>query len=62
MILFIEKTWPFLWLLAIILILRWFHNIPRGTDTIDPSPRTTEIKRQSGSSQRPLTPSRGFGL
>jgi hypothetical protein len=25
MTLFIEKTWPLWWMLAVIIILRWFH-------------------------------------
>lgn len=63
MILFIEKTWPLWWILASVVIARWFYGIasdPR-IETIDSSFQPYEeeaIER----SPRSLTPSRGFGL
>jgi hypothetical protein len=60
---FIAKTLPVCWMVAIFVIVRWFHGIasdPR-IETIDSSFDSKE-EEPIGRSPRSLTPSRGFGL
>jgi hypothetical protein len=59
----IARILPLFWLIAILLVVRWFHGIasdPR-IETIDSSFQRNEEDRINPS-PRGLTPSRGFGL
>ncbi|HTC48141.1 MAG TPA: hypothetical protein VK722_12520 [Candidatus Aquilonibacter sp.] len=63
MIPLIARILPLFWLIAILLIVRWFHGIASDSriETIDSSFRRKE-KERTNHSPRGLTPSRGFGL
>ena len=63
MIQFLEKTWPVLWAIGLLLIVRWFHVLasdPR-IEAIDSSFQS-KVEQADLALPQSLTPSRGFGL
>ena len=53
MIPFLEKTWFLWWMVAILLILRWFHLFASGTEQTHDAPCASEEHTAIASDQFP---------